>query len=140
MTKRGGNDPGKKPARGAATGTDRLGSGLGRSKGGSKSRSSANPAVPKNLYETKGTSRRAAPVANRNLTITAGKTRGTTTERVRQKKATDTGLGKITTGRMARFAAVLAHYKRPITAAEARAMNKIIEADQSVPELRPRRR
>ncbi|MGW5736573.1 MULTISPECIES: hypothetical protein [Streptomyces] len=140
MAKRGDSDPGKKPARRAATRTTKIGSGFGRLKGGGKPRSSAPSALPKNLFETESEPHRAPPVANRNLTIKAGKIKAAPTVRAKGKNATDLGLGKTKTRRPDRVAAALAHHNRPITTAEARRMSEIVKADRPVPELRPRRR
>ncbi|WP_331763653.1 hypothetical protein OH738_40940 (plasmid) [Streptomyces hirsutus] len=138
MANRGGSDPGKKPARRTATGITKVGSGFGRPKG-DKPRSPTSPAVPKNLFETKGETRKAAPVRNRNVTIKAGAAKAMTKVRAKQTNAADV-VGKTKTRKTVRLEEALAHHNRPITTAEARRMNEIIRADRPVPELRPRRR
>jgi hypothetical protein len=139
MANGGDREPRKKPARPTATGITKVGSGFGRPKG-YKPRSSASSTVPKNLFESKSETRRAAPASNRGLTIKAGKNKPASTVRAKRKNATDLGPDKTKPRRSDRVEEALAHHDRPITTAEARRMNEIMKADRPVPELRPRRR
>lgn len=135
MTNRGDSEPGEKPTRSAATGNTQLDSGSGRPKG-DKPRSS-KAAVPPNIFEFKSaTTRDQRSARTRKATVKASKTKVITKLRTKRKNAGEV----IKPPSVVRLEEALAHYNKVITAAEARRMNEIIEADRAAPELRPRRR
>jgi hypothetical protein len=139
MAKRESSDQGKKPPRRTVTGAIKVDSGLGRAKG-DKSRSSTSRTTVKNLTKSVGgTPRKAAPLPGLSGSIMAGKSIKTMVkERPKRINKRDAAPRRLS-ARQA-LEAALAHHDRPITAAEARRMNKIIRADRPAPELRPRRR